>query len=436
MPQWSWERWRRRSTSYRWHHWTIGEFCRRETGCGGGCHWLLLFSFQFFFRFFFFFFFFTFVLAQFCLFRVDHGVHGIPPQIQGVLLFWSSVSDPRREEPRNGLTQRSGIDLTQWITFPLATWSVACWNTPVLTPATSLPSAQSILFSHSLSYTSKSLPKEFTGPVWIIVPLWDNHPSSANFQWTCSTARATNSPFAPPCDLHRKQGHTTQQHMHRTDPALHRFDVWKSWCARKIHNFMLGFKKRCCHRCVSSKLQRMSSLAIHRIAPGHFAPGPKNSQEFSRIFSETKLCWTIRSNTQSSGKVIGQGRPPRAYCRTSGFSIKLHRAWLWVTAACCGTGGSCTSSHVWNPEIRSDSVLSHRNLPYNEAYILGSWNLQSPWPFSDASAVVVHKCRKHPSHSSDGRLQHHPCPFRKRCVGGYSIHPTWPKMEHFSVVDI
>lgn len=62
---------------------------RRETGCGsGGCHWLLLlFSFQFFFRFFFFFFFITFVLAQFCLFRVDHVVHGIPPQIQGVLLF-------------------------------------------------------------------------------------------------------------------------------------------------------------------------------------------------------------------------------------------------------------------------------------------------------------------------------------------------------------
>ena len=156
----------------------------------------------------------------------------------------------------------------------------------------------------------------------------------------------------------------------------------------------------------------MSSLAIHRIAPEHFAPGPKNSQEFSRIFSETKVCWTIRSNTQSSGKEVGQGRPPRAYCRTSGFSIKLHRAWLWVTAACCGTGGSCTSETP-----KSYQILSYP-IEVSPTMKPTSWNLQSPWPFSDASAVVVHKCRKHPSHSSDGRSQHHPCPFRKRCVGG------------------
>ena len=168
------------------------------------------------------------------------------------------------------------------------------------------------------------------------IPLWDTPPALRISNATCTTVRATNSPFAPPCDLHRKQGHTTQQHMHRTDPALHRFDALKSSCAHKIHNFKLGFRKtgdfgvqpRCCHRFVSSKLQRMSSLAIHGIAPGHFAPGPKNSQE-----SQRRSCaGPSRSNTQSSE--VGQGRPPsRRYCRTPGSSIKLHRAWLWV----CGS---------------------------------------------------------------------------------------------------
>lgn len=124
---------------------------------------------------------------------------------------------------------------------------------------------------------------------------------------------------------------------------------------------MLGFRKtddfgvqtRCCHRCVSSRLQRMSSLAIHRIAPGHFAPGPKNSQEFSRIFSETKLCWTIRSNTQSSE--VGQGRPPSTrYCRTPGSSIKLHRAWLWV----CGSKAKLhhCSLFLWNWNSRGQCI--------------------------------------------------------------------------------
>ena len=124
----------------------------------------------------------------------------------------------------------------------------------------------------------------------------------------------------------------------------------------------------------------MSSLAIHGIAPGHFAPGPKNSQEFSRIFSETKLCWTIRSNTQSSE--VGQGRPPSTrYCRTPGSSIKLHRAWLWV----CGSKAKLhhCSLFLWNWNSRGQRIplviaIRHFRSETPKSYQILSYPIQLP----------------------------------------------------------